>query len=116
MDKVVIRRKQDVTPVTCPCGLAFRVIGAMDSSKLSVHFVEISSSSRPHFHRSHTEVYIVIRGSGEIELDGRTYAVGEGTVVCIPPGTVHRAVGDMEIVNVVIPPFDPADEYEVQAV
>jgi hypothetical protein len=28
---------------------------------------------------------------------------------------VYRAVGRMKILNAVIPPFDPADEYESQA-
>jgi len=31
--------------------------------------------------------------------------------VLIRPGTRHRAVGRMKILNVVIPPFDKADEW-----
>ena len=34
-----------------------------------------------------------------------------GTLVVIKPGTCHRAVGDLKIINVVIPPFDPDDEF-----
>jgi hypothetical protein len=30
----------------------------------------------------------------------------------IPPGCVHRAVGNLRIINVPMPPFDPADEFE----
>ena len=38
-------------------------------------------------------------------------AVGAGVAVLIPPGVRHRAAGRMTILNVVVPPFDPADEW-----
>ncbi|MFO0845247.1 MAG: hypothetical protein U0797_23170 [Gemmataceae bacterium] len=37
--------------------------------------------------------------------------VRPGSAVMIPPGVRHRAVGRMKILNVVAPPFDPADEW-----
>ncbi|WP_256200338.1 hypothetical protein [Verrucomicrobium spinosum] len=37
------------------------------------------------------------------------------TSVMIRPGCVHRAVGKLRIINVPMPPFDPADEFEVEA-
>ena len=46
-----------------------------------------------------------------VELDGERVAVGPGGAVLIPPGVRHRAVGRMTILNVVVPPFDPADEW-----
>jgi hypothetical protein len=38
-------------------------------------------------------------------------AVGPDGAVLIPPEVRHRAVGRMTILNVVVPPFDPADEW-----
>jgi mannose-6-phosphate isomerase-like protein (cupin superfamily) len=46
-----------------------------------------------------------------VELDGDPVAVGPGVAVLIPPGVRHRAVGRMTILNIVVPPFDPADEW-----
>ena len=46
-----------------------------------------------------------------VELDGERMAVGPGGAVLIPPGVRHRAAGRMTILNVVVPPFDPADEW-----
>ena len=46
-----------------------------------------------------------------IELDGERVPVATGHAVMIPPGVRHRAVGRMTILNVVVPPFDPADEW-----
>jgi len=32
----------------------------------------------------------------------------------IPPGVAHAARGDLTIINVVVPPFDPDDEEAVE--
>ena len=42
--------------------------------------------------------------------DGERVAVGPGGAAPIPPGLRHRAAGRMPILDVVVPPFDPADE------
>jgi len=55
----------------------------------------------------------VLDGEGGIELDGEVHAVSPGHVVYVPPGTVHRAVGELTAVIVCTPPFDPADEFTV---
>src|SRR4051812_13962132 len=79
----------------------------------SVHRVEIESDARAHHHRDHTEIYYVLEcaAGAAVELDGVPVAVGPGSAVLIPPGVRHRAVGRMTILNVVVPPFDPADEW-----
>ena len=33
------------------------------------------------------------------------------TSILIKPGCRHRAIGEMRIINIPIPTFDPADEY-----
>jgi hypothetical protein len=45
-----------------------------------------------------------------VELDGERMVVVPAGAVLIPPRVRHRAVGRMTILNVVAPPFDPADE------
>ncbi len=47
-----------------------------------------------------------------VELDGKRVAMGPGGAVLIPPEVWHRVAGrTMTILNVVVPPFDPADEW-----
>jgi mannose-6-phosphate isomerase-like protein (cupin superfamily) len=100
-------------PVRCPCGWARRAFGEVAGAPASMHRVEVELDARTHYHRTHTEVYYVLEcGPGAaVELDGRRVAVRPGSAVLIPPGVRHRAVGRMSILNVVIPPFDPADEH-----
>lgn len=104
-----------IVPKPCPCGEARR--GFMDPANglLSVHETVISENARTHYHREHTETYYFLEGSGHLELDGELRPVHPGMAVLIPPGIRHRAVvapgGRMKILNIVIPPFDEADEW-----
>lgn len=98
--------------VPCPCGTARRAFHAPDNKLASVHLVEISSDSRPHYHKQMTEIYYILEGEGWIELDGERFPVCPNTSVMIHPGTRHRAIGNLKLINVVIPPFDAADEWE----
>jgi mannose-6-phosphate isomerase-like protein (cupin superfamily) len=111
--RYVVRSLADTVGVPCPCGTAYRVLAKQDGQPLSVHYVKISRDARAHYHKRLTETYIVIEGEGYLELDGDRVPLRPGTVVTIPPGVVHRAVGDLYINNIVVPAFDPDDEFEV---
>lgn len=102
-----------VEPVRCPCGWARRAFADVPGAPLSVHRVEIAEDARTHYHKTHTETYYVLECEvgAAIELDGEQVSVKPGVAVMIPPGVRHRAVGRMTILNVVVPPFDPADEW-----
>lgn len=101
----------DVEAVACPCGSARRAFADLDDSPASLHIVEIHADSRVHYHKAHTEVYLVLEGSGHMELDGRRIPVCPFSSILIKPGCRHRAVGKLRIVNICLPPFDPADEW-----
>ena len=97
----------------CPCGWARREFADVPDAPASLHRVEIETDARSHDHREHTEIGYVLEcaaGAG-VGLDGERMAVGPGGAVPIPPGVRHRAAGRMTILNVVVPPFDPADEW-----
>jgi mannose-6-phosphate isomerase-like protein (cupin superfamily) len=99
--------------VRCPCGWARRAFADTPGAPLSIHRVEIAEDARAHYHKEHTETYYVLECDPDaaIELDGELVPVGVGAAIMIPPGVRHRAVGKMVILNVVVPPFDPADEW-----
>ena len=105
-----------VPPVPCPCGQARRAFATSgpesERPAASVHLVEVSADARPHYHRHMTEIYLVLEGEGHLELDGERVPVKPMTAVYIRPGCRHRAVGKMKIVNIPVPAFDPADEFE----
>jgi mannose-6-phosphate isomerase-like protein (cupin superfamily) len=105
-----IVRFADIAAVACPCGQSRRAFGGA-GSPASVHIVEIGKDSRPHYHRRLTEIYFILDGQGQMELDGARVAVEPGTAVMVKPLCRHRAVGELRVLNVVVPAFDPNDEW-----
>jgi mannose-6-phosphate isomerase-like protein (cupin superfamily) len=108
----VVRHQSVVQPVSCPCGMAARILTAADGGPCSLHVTRIRTAER-HYHARTAEVYYVLRGTGKVELDGQWSAVEPGSVVHIPAGVRHRVVADGEIETVVVavPAFDPGDEF-----
>ena len=102
-----------LTAVRCPCGWARRAFADVPGAPASLHRVEIEDDARVHYHASQTETYYILEcePGAAVELDGEAVPVRPGVAVMIPPGVRHRAVGRMTILNFVVPPFDPADEW-----
>ncbi len=111
MPNYMIAHMDEVEPIPCPCGSARRAFAADDNSVATLHVVDISADSRIHYHKKMTEIYLVLEGEGHMELDGERIPVRPMTSVFIKPGCRHRAVGNMRIVNIPIPAFDPQDEW-----
>ena len=99
--------------VPCPCGTSHRGFVQPDNGVATLHMVEISTDARAHYHKCLTEIYYFLEceGTCHMELNGELYPVKAGVAILIRPGTRHRAVGKMKILNVVVPPFDKADEW-----
>jgi mannose-6-phosphate isomerase len=47
-------------------------------------------------HRHRSENWVVVAGSGALELDGQTIAAGPGTTLVVPQGAWHRAAAGPE--------------------
>lgn len=99
--------------VRCPCGWARRAFGDVPDAPASLHLVHIEHDARTHYHRSHTEIYYILDCSVDaaLEIDGVRTPVAPGQAILIRPGVRHRATTPMQILNIVIPPFDPDDEW-----
>jgi mannose-6-phosphate isomerase-like protein (cupin superfamily) len=72
----------DIDPVPCPCGSTRRAFAESTDGTASIHLVEIREDAKTHYHKKLTEIYLILEGSGE-----------------------------MKIVNIPIPAFDPHDEW-----
>jgi mannose-6-phosphate isomerase-like protein (cupin superfamily) len=106
-----ISRPAEMPAVECPCGETRRAFVDDSDRVASLHLVEISENARTHYHKRLTEIYYILEGTGEMELDGERHAVSPGDAVLIKPGCRHRAIGKLKVLNVPIPAFDPADEW-----
>ncbi|MEM8955865.1 MAG: cupin domain-containing protein [Verrucomicrobiota bacterium] len=106
-----IAQLDEIDPVACPCGWSRRAFAESVGGVASMHLVEIEEDAKAHYHKGMTEMYVVLEGKGQIELDGEMYPVKPMTAVLIRPGCRHRAVGKMKILNVPVPAFDAGDEW-----
>jgi len=111
MENYAVVHLDAIDPVRCPCGLSRRAFADLPDAPASVHLVRIDAEARAHWHDRLTEIYVVLDGRGHLELDGRTVPVEPMTAVLIRPGCRHRALGPLTVLNIVVPPFDPADEH-----
>ena len=111
MSRYWIAQLDELDPTPCPCGQARRAFGFPDNDLATVHVVDIKKDSETHYHKKMTEIYVVLEGEGHIELDGERLPLKPLTSVFIQPGCRHRAVGNLRILNIPIPAFDPEDEW-----
>ena len=100
-------------PVDCPCGQARRAFADRVDFPGTLHLTEISADARTHYHLEHTETYLILEcePNAALEIDGERIAVRPLTAVLIPPGTRHRAIGEMKVAIICTPNFDPTDEH-----
>ena len=111
MGNFLIEQLDELDSKACPCGFAKRAFSDEPGAVASLHMVEINQDSRVHYHKRMTEIYLVIEGEGFLELDGELVPVRPFTTVYIKPGCRHRAVGQLRIINIPVPAFDPQDEW-----
>jgi mannose-6-phosphate isomerase-like protein (cupin superfamily) len=99
--------------VACPFGTAHRAFAGAADFPATIHRTEISAEARRHYHKGLTEAYYVLEceAGAYLELDGERVAALPGLCVLIRPGTRHRAVGRMTVLIVVVPKYDPSDEW-----
>jgi mannose-6-phosphate isomerase-like protein (cupin superfamily) len=103
----------EVPGVPCPCGTARRAFGNVTDFPATLHRTEISYDAKTHYHRQLTETYYFLEcePGAEMELDGNRVGVRPGMAIMIRPGVRHRAVGRMKVLILVLPKFDPEDEW-----
>ena len=106
----VVRKVSQTPAERSICGYRKRLITGEDFEGANVTLLSVHEAER-HYHNKSTEMYYVLKGQGVLELNGDRVDLEPGTLVMIPPGTKHRAEGQVETLIVGIPPFDPEDSF-----
>jgi mannose-6-phosphate isomerase-like protein (cupin superfamily) len=115
---VQVRSRDDAEPFTTLDGSEIRVLldarlGGARNQSLAEATLEPGRSTRAHHHPRTEELYVVLEGSGEMEVEGERRAVGPGDAVLIPPGARHRitavAEGPLRFLCCCAPPYSDDD-------
>jgi mannose-6-phosphate isomerase-like protein (cupin superfamily) len=117
---VEIRARDEAVPFTTADGSTIRslldlsVAPVRNQSLAEAELLPGAATTR-HFHRASEELYYLLAGTGSMEIDGETRAVGPGDGILIPPGAWHqiRATGDepLRFLCCCAPPYSDADTF-----
>lgn len=90
-----VRSRDDATPFTTADGSTIRVLvdaetGGARNQSLAEAWLEPGQATERHYHVRTEELYVLLDGRGEMEVDGVRAAVGPGDAVLIPSGAWHQ--------------------------
>jgi mannose-6-phosphate isomerase-like protein (cupin superfamily) len=79
----------------------YETVFSSDATEIGVYVLVAPEPDRQQPHED-DEVYVVLEGSGVLEIEGRKVDLHEGSGVFVPAGAEHRFVGYVELIVLVI--------------
>lgn len=100
-------------PFTTKDGSTIRELHHTALQSLAEATVPAGGSTTRHFHALSEEIYMVLAGTGELEIDGERRRIGPGDAALIPAGAWHELVAatDMQFLCCCAPPYSHEDTY-----
>lgn len=107
-------RERDATPFVTKDGSTIREYLHTDLQSLAEASLGPGAATQRHYHARSEEIYLIVEGGGEIEVDGERRRVGAGDAVLIPPRAWHELTADEDGVRVLcccVPPYADDDTF-----
>jgi mannose-6-phosphate isomerase-like protein (cupin superfamily) len=100
-------------PFTTKDGSTIRELHHTGAQSLAEARLEPGRATERHYHAQTEEIYFLLEGTGEMELDGERRRVEPGDAVLIPPGTWHQitAVDALRFLCCCVPPYAHEDTF-----
>lgn len=106
------------TPFTTRDGSTIRSIldatnAPVRNQSLAEAFLPAGKCTERHHHKATEEIYFILSGLGEMEVEGETRQVAEGDAILIPPGAWHQitAKSDLRFLCCCAPPYAHEDTF-----
>jgi mannose-6-phosphate isomerase-like protein (cupin superfamily) len=94
-------------------GSAIRELHHTQVQSLAAATLEPDQATERHYHRVSEEIYFVIKGSGDMEVDGEHQRIIPGDAVLIPAGAWHslhnNGTSELRILCCCAPPYSDDD-------
>lgn len=115
---MTINQLSDQQPFTTKDGSTIRSIldrtnAPVQNQSLAEASVATGGSTQRHYHKLAEEFYFILEGTGIMEIDGETRAVGPGDAILIPRGAWHQitAAQTLRFLCCCAPPYSHEDTY-----
>jgi mannose-6-phosphate isomerase-like protein (cupin superfamily) len=113
-----IRHLEAQAPFTTADGSTIRSIldrsnAPVQNQSLAEATLEAGRATQRHHHKLTEEIYFILDGHAEMEVDGATREVGPGDAILLPPGAWHviRAQTPLRFLCSCAPPYSHEDTY-----
>jgi mannose-6-phosphate isomerase-like protein (cupin superfamily) len=117
---VEVRSRELAQPFTTKDGSTIRVlldatVGRAENQSLAEAWLEPGQPTERHYHARTEEIYVLLEGEGEMEVDGERRRIVPGDAILIPPGAWHeiRAAADapLRFLCCCAPPYSDGDTF-----
>ena len=96
-------------------GSTIRELHHTASQSLAEATLEPDQATERHYHRETEEIYFVVKGSGDMEVDGVHKRIAVGDAVLIPAGAWHtlynNGTSELRILCCCVPAYRHEDTY-----
>lgn len=117
---MTVRKIAEQEPFTTADGSTIRSI--LDLSNASVEKQSLAEATLPpggaterHWHKASEELYFILEGSGNMEIEGEEQKVGVGDAILIPSGKWHQITAnedsELRFLCCCAPPYSHEDTF-----
>ena len=107
-------RDRDATPFVTKDGSTIREYHHTVVQSLAEASLEPGAATQRHYHARTEEIYLILDGGGELEVDGERREVATGDAVLIPPQAWHELRAGQSGVRLLcccVPPYADDDTF-----
>jgi mannose-6-phosphate isomerase-like protein (cupin superfamily) len=107
-------RDRDAAPFVTKDGSTIREYHHTAAQSLAEASLGPGAATRRHYHARSEEIYLVVEGSGLLEVAGETQEVAAGDAIVIPPGSWHELTahdGGVRLLCCCVPPYSDDDTF-----
>ncbi len=113
MEAVELTSLATASPFTTKDGSTIRELHHTAAQSLAEAALPAGGSTTRHYHALSEEIYFIVEGMAELEIDRETRTVGPGDAALIPAGSWHTitATTELRLLCCCAPPYSDADTY-----
>jgi quercetin dioxygenase-like cupin family protein len=107
-------RERDAAPFVTKDGSTIREYHHSSLQSLAEASLASGAATQRHYHARSEEIYLIVEGGGELDVDGERQDVGPGDAIHIPAGAWHQLSAGADGARLLcccVPPYSDDDTF-----